>query len=127
MPQSYIAFGGGEVSRRMASAGVGTVADPIVPLIGFGDTPSLDSFGRLLVSNPEYVFDAQLTYDLQPLLYEQITAQSGATVTHDATNRCALMTFASTPTGGQAIMQSYEHFRYEPGRDCAVSRDDELA
>lgn len=77
---------------------------------------SLDAFGRLRVSNPEYVFDAQLTYDLQPLLFEAVTAQSGATVAHDSTNRCALMTFASTPTGGAAYMQSYEHFRYQPGR-----------
>lgn len=67
----------------------------------------VDAFGRLRVSNPEYVFDAQLTYDLQPLLFEQVTAQSGATVAHDSTNRCALMTFASTPTGGAAYMQSY--------------------
>ena len=36
---------------------------------------SRDAFGRLRVSSPEYVFDAQLTYDLQPLLFEQITAR----------------------------------------------------
>lgn len=77
---------------------------------------SFDAFGRLRVSNPEYVFDSQLTYDLQPLLFEQITAQSGATIARDATNRCATFTFAATPTGGQAYMQSFEHFRYQPGR-----------
>jgi len=76
----------------------------------------LDAFGRLPVSDPSYVFDAQLTYDLQPLLYEPLTAGTGATVTHDGVNRCALMTFASTPTGGQAILQTFEYFRYQPGR-----------
>jgi hypothetical protein len=75
-----------------------------------------DAFSRLRVSNPSYVFDGQLTYDLQPLLFEQITNGSGATVTHDATNRTALMTFSSTPTGGKSYMQTFEHFRYTSGR-----------
>ncbi len=84
--------------------------------VGIRDGANLDAFSRLRVSTPSYVFDGQLTYDLQPLLFEQITAQTGATVAHDATNRMALMTFASTPTGGKAFMQSFEHFRYTAGR-----------
>lgn len=75
-----------------------------------------DGFSRLRVSEPTYIFDAQFTYDLQPLLYQQVTAQSGATIAHSSTERNALMTFASTPTGGKAFMQTYEHFRYQPGR-----------
>lgn len=88
--------------------------------VALADTPQLDAFGRLRVAAPQYLFDAQLTYDLQPLLYEQITNGTGATVTHDSTNRCALMTFSSTPTGGQAIMQSYDWMRYQPGRSQDV-------
>lgn len=79
------------------------------------DNPVGDAFGRLRTSLPVSLFDGQLTYDLQPLLFEQITAEAGATVTHDAVNRDALFTFAATPTGGQAGMQSYEHFRYRAG------------
>lgn len=82
--------------------------------VTIADSPNLDAFSRLRVSQPTAVFDAQLTYDLQPTIYEQITAEANATITHDATNREALMTFASTPTGGQAYMQSFEHFRYQP-------------
>jgi hypothetical protein len=84
--------------------------------VSFADTPSIDSFSRLRVANPTFLFDAQFTYGLEPLLYEQITNGSGATVTHDATNRMALMTFSSTPTGGKAYMQSYEWIPYQPGR-----------
>jgi len=80
----------------------------------------LDAFGRQRVSEPSYVFDAQMTYDLQPLLYEPIVSGANATVTHDAVNRCALMTFAATPTGGSAILQTFEHFRYQPGRSQFV-------
>lgn len=84
------------------------------------DSASIDSFSRLRVSNNQGIFDAQLTYDLQPLLFEPITAQSGATVTHDATNRLALMTFDATPTGGKAYMQTYDHFRYQPGKSQLI-------
>jgi hypothetical protein len=84
------------------------------------DSARFDSFSRLRTSNPVTLFDAQLTYDLSPLLYEQITAEANATVTHDATDRNALMTFSSTPTGGKAYMQTYEYFRYQPGKSQLV-------
>lgn len=84
------------------------------------DNATGDAFSRLRVSEPSYVFDTNFQYDLQPLVYEAVTAQTGATVTHDATNRDALMTFASTPTGGSAFVQTYEHFRYQAGRSQLV-------
>lgn len=91
----------------------------LVPVV-YADTPDLDAFGRLRTSSPTFVFDQQFTYDLAPLIYEQITNGSGATVAHDSTNRNVLLTFASTPTGGKAFMQSFEHFRYQPGRSQQV-------
>lgn len=47
-------------------------------------------------------------------MYEQLVNGAGATITHDTTNRCALLSFSATPTGGFARMQSYEHIRYQP-------------
>lgn len=88
--------------------------------VSYSDSGSLDAFSRLRVSSPQAVFDAQFTYDLQSLVYEPLTNGSGATVTHDATNRCALHTFSSTPTGGYAIMQSYDFLRYQPGKSQQV-------
>ncbi len=84
--------------------------------VSYGDNSNLDSFHRLRVSEPKHLIATQLTYDLQPLLYDQVTAESGASIAHDSTDRCALMTFSSTPTGGKAYMQSFEYARYEPGR-----------
>lgn len=80
-----------------------------------GDSAARDAFSRDRVSNPIGLLDAQFTYDLQPLIFEQITNGTGATISHDATNRMALMAFSSTPTGGKAYMQSYEYFRYQAG------------
>lgn len=84
--------------------------------ISFADDHHIDSFGRLRVSSPTNVFDSQFTYDLQPLLYEQVVSGTGAAIAHNSTNRQAVMTFASTPTGGSAFMQSYQCFRYQPGK-----------
>jgi len=84
------------------------------------DSPNVDAFGRLRTSSPEGVFDCQFNYDLQPLIFEQKVSGSGATITYDTTNRGPLMTFASTPTGGTAYMQSYEYIRYQPGKSQLV-------
>lgn len=86
----------------------------------FSDSPNLDAFSRLRVSNPLILHNAQFTYDLAPILFEQITNGAGAAIAHDATNRNALLTFASTPTGGKAYMQSYEYLPYQPGRSQLI-------
>lgn len=91
-----------------------------ISLVQYADSANMDAFQRLRVGIPTFAFDNQLTYDLSPLVFEQVATGSGATVTHDATNRCALMTFSSTATGGVALMQSYEHIRYQPGRSQTV-------
>lgn len=88
--------------------------------VTIGDTESRDAFGRLRVSNPTAVFDSQFTYGLQPLLYEQITNGTWATITHDTTNRNVLLTFSSTPTGGKSYMQSYQHHRYQPWKSQLI-------
>ena len=92
----------------------------IDPDVAIRDSANLDAFSRLRVSNPLILFNAQFTYDLSPIIIEQITSGTGATITHDSTNRCALMTFSSTPTGGKAYMQSFEYLPYQPGRSQLI-------
>lgn len=81
---------------------------------------AVDAFGRMRVSQPQAVFDCQFTFNAQPLLFEQVTAESGAAVAHDATERAVKCTFASTPTNGKAYVQSYQYFRYQPGKSQTV-------
>lgn len=97
-----------------------TGTQPSTRPISIADTPSRDAFSRLRVTNINGLWDAQLTYDLQPLLFEQITNGPGATVAHDSTERGALMTFSSTTTGGLSYLQSYSHIRYQPGKSQLV-------
>ena len=84
--------------------------------VSIKDSANLDAFSRLRVSNPLILHNSQFTYDLAPIIFEQITNGTGATIAHDTTNRDALLTFASTPTGGKAYMQSFEYLPYQPGR-----------
>ena len=92
----------------------------VSPPITYADSPNLTASGRLRVADETTLFGAQLTYDLRPLQYEQSSTGTGATVTYDSTNRQALMTFASTPTGGESYMQSYSYFPYLPGRSQLI-------
>lgn len=87
--------------------------------ITMGDSPSVDAFSRLRVSNPSFVFDTNFQYDLQPLVWEAVVTDAQTTVTHDATNRCALMTFNGADNGN-AYMQTYEWFRYQAGRSQLI-------
>ena len=86
--------------------------------VAFANTASLDSFSRLRVSDPTYVFDAQLTYNLQPLLFEQLIsgADTGAvSIQHDAKNRMAALSFTAA-VNAIGRMQSFAWLPYQPGR-----------
>ncbi len=86
----------------------------------YADSANLDAFSRLRVSNPVALHACQFTYDLQSLIFEQLTNGTGASIAHDSTNRAATLTFSSTPTGGYAYMQSYQFFRYQPGKSQLI-------
>lgn len=90
--------------------------------VSLKDSANLDAFSRLRVSNPLILHNSQFTYDLVPILFEQITSATSGTaaISHDATNRCALMTFTSAATGAKAYMQSYEYLPYQPGRSQLI-------
>jgi hypothetical protein len=84
----------------------------------YTDSPNLTAFGELRVADPQYVFDSSFEYDLQPLLFEAITQDAGAGITHD--NKTALHTFSAVSTGAEAILQTYDYHRYQPGRSQKV-------
>ncbi len=85
-------------------------------IVTLGDSAQLDAFGRLRSSSPNFVFDAQLTYGLQPLLYEQVTTGTGGAVTYDGVNGYAALSLTASSAFASAFLQSFEYFRYQPGR-----------
>ena len=88
--------------------------------VSIKDSANLDAFSRLRVSNPLILHNSQFTYDLAPVIMEQIVSGTGAAITHSNPNRCANLAFSSTPTGGKAYMQSYEYLPYQPGRSQLI-------
>ncbi len=85
----------------------------------FGDTAALDSFKRLRVSNPVNEFTSEFQYNKHPLFYEEITAVNG-TVAHKPTYSAAQFD-VTTESGSQAGVQSYEYFRYQPGKSLMIA------
>lgn len=91
--------------------------------VGFRDE-FLDAFGNHRVAPPAFVADGQLTYDLQPILYQQVGYSGGFTnpagangsIAHDTTNRCATISLATAASGEEVYMQSYQYYRCQAGR-----------
>lgn len=88
------------------------------PEVTIKDSANLDSFSRLRVSNPFGIFNNQFTYDLSPLIFEQIPGTAG-TITHNSVDRLAEIS-TNGSSGDLVYMQSYEHMPYQPGRSQLV-------
>jgi len=85
--------------------------------IQFGDSPSIDAFDRLRVSNPIGLFESTQTYDKQTLLWnEALTAGGTATFRpNESATRLAV-----TNNGDAAVRQTKDYFRYQPGKSQLV-------
>ncbi len=88
--------------------------------IRFADTSALDAFKRVRVSNPVNEFTSEFQYNLHPLFYEEITAVNG-TIAHKADFSSAQLD-VTTDDGSIAGLQSYEYFRYQPGKSLMIAQ-----
>jgi hypothetical protein len=73
---------------------------------------SVDSFGRLRVSNPYTLFDSQSRYAADPA-YNYVVSGTGASAWQS--NKSAVNLSVSTTTGS-AVAQTYRSFPYQPGK-----------
>lgn len=83
----------------------------------FGDTASIDAFGRLRVSLPHTLQDAKQIFDNLPFTYNTI-ASGTAVVQWLSGDSCSLLTTAAS--GDYVIRQTYESFNYSPGKSQLV-------
>lgn len=84
----------------------------------YGDTPSVDAFSRLRVSNPYTIFDSKQLHGKQALFWDEVLGGS-ASSTHsapDARTRLAVTASASD----FAIRQTKMRFNYQPGKSFLV-------
>lgn len=87
-------------------------------ILAGGNSSMADAFSRLRVSEPVTLFDSQLQYDLQPLIWETVTA-TGGTVTHQPSQSSALLA-TTAAVGSSVIRQSRAYVRYQPGKSQLV-------
>jgi hypothetical protein len=86
--------------------------------VSIANSQSADSFSRLRVSTPDTIFDSNFQYDIQPLIYEASTANSG-TVEH-APNLSSAKLMTAAVANSTAILQSKHYHRYIPGKSQLI-------
>ena len=86
--------------------------------VRLSDSPSIDAFDRLRVSNPATVFDSSFQYDDSPTFW-QTSRTGGGTATH-LPERAAVRMITTASSGDEVIRQTYQYFRYQPGKSQLV-------
>ncbi len=87
--------------------------------VTFADSHHIDAFGRLRVSEPVSLWVSEFQYNKHPLYFDEVTAANG-TVTH-LPNESAVSLAVTTDNGSKAIMQTFEYFRYQPGKSHVIA------
>jgi hypothetical protein len=87
--------------------------------VEYSDSHHIDAFGRLRVSNPVNQWTSEFQYNLHPLYFDEVTATNG-TVSH-LPNESGASLAVTTDNGSKAIMQTFEYFRYQPGKSQVIA------
>lgn len=83
-------------------------------VVQFGDSGSIDPFGRARVSTPYTIFDSKQIYDSSPLSFDdQQTSGGGTSSTYNA-NGASTTIAVSTATPGTRVRQSKRYLNYQP-------------
>lgn len=83
----------------------------------FGDTASIDAFGRLRVSSLEALLDSKHTLDNLPLVYDQVL---GGTTSSNWVSGDSCVVLTTSAANDYGIRQSFESFNYQPGKSQLV-------
>ena len=88
--------------------------------VRFLDSPDLDAFGRLRVSQPLTLFDSKQIFDNQPLFWDE-RLESGADIasSHNPNEASTVIT-STVSTAGVFTRQTFERFNYQPGKSQLV-------
>jgi hypothetical protein len=101
-------------ATQPVSGTVGVNNFPASQAIKAADSPSIDAFSRLRVSNPETLFDSQQEYVLSTYDWNVVTATGGTTSYQTARSSTYLTT--NSTSGSRALIQTRSYFRYQPGK-----------
>jgi hypothetical protein len=86
--------------------------------VNITDSSFNDAFGRLRVSNPVTLIDTLFQYGTNPFYWNSVLL-SGGTITH-LPNDAAVQLTCNTTSGSTVIRQTYQYFRYLPGKSNLI-------
>lgn len=84
----------------------------------YGDTPSIDAFARLRISENFTIFDSKQLHDKQPLFWDESIGGS-ATSTHNSVNAAVEMVVTASASDF-VIRQTKQRFNYQPGKSQLI-------
>jgi hypothetical protein len=82
-------------------------------IVELRDSPQLDAFGRLRVSQTETLLDAKHLHDKLPFIFDEVV-NGTATSTFSAGESMVVMT--TQASGDYVIRQTRVHYNYQPGK-----------
>jgi len=86
----------------------------------FADSPHLDAFSRLRVSNPQTLLDSKQIFDNQPRIWDDAEVSgSGTTSTNSQDTASSTMGVAAT-TAGKRVRQTFMRLNYQPGKSHLI-------
>ena len=89
----------------------------ISPAISYSNSPNIDAFGRLRVSNPFTLFDSSHRFDDNGL-WSTATATSGSATFNTAQGLVDLAVTAAS--GSEVVRETTKVFSYQPGKSLLV-------
>ncbi len=82
--------------------------------VEFRESQSLDTYGRLKVSEPMLLFDSHNQYGNNTIFWETSTSGSGTQT--NSTSESAIVLSTSATSGDKVIRQTKHYFRYQAGK-----------
>lgn len=107
------------IHSGIAGSGSGGLA------VKYADSPSVDAFSRLRISNPFTLFDSKQIWndgDITdsaenfPLFWDNQEVSGGGTTTTFNVNRASTILGVSATTAGKRVRQTKQRFNYQPGK-----------
>lgn len=88
-------------------------------LMKLADSPAIDAFARLRVSNPTTLFDNSFEYGLNAQRFSNSLVGAGS-ITHLPNEAAAQLATGSGNSGDSAILQTKPYIRYQPGKSQLI-------
>lgn len=84
------------------------------------DSPSIDAFARLRVSNPTTIFDSKQLHDSMPLFWDDAQISGSGTSSIHSQQKASTEMIVSLNTAGRRVRQTFMRFNYQPGKSTLV-------